>query len=104
MEKYNQLLQLVQNKLGNDVTNADQLEKLCKYYFGHLFSGVFPYDISHFKPQSKYMIINLDPLGKPGIHWLGVAKISNGKYMVYDTFGRRTTSILSHWKLKNKTV
>ena len=73
-------------------TDTDQLEKYGSRWLGRNFDGVFA---SNRIPKNfKSIIVNLDPDYKQGSHWLAMATMPSGRILVYDSFGRRTKSIL----------
>jgi len=90
---YNNLLGIVHGMIGHNLTDTSQLKSIGKSLFGAKFTGVFARDKipSHF----TYVICNLDKTGRKGSHWLAIAKVSETpEYLVYDSFGRRTSDIL----------
>lgn len=96
MRLYNKILNKIQRKIGNGITDSEQLNKLGKKMFGKKYLGTFPYDLA---PQKNgYCIVNLDDKTMSGSHWVGVIiKLPN--MYIYDSFGRETMSILPNFKI-----
>ena len=82
MENYNMYLQLLQDFMGNSITDATQLQNMGALLFEDMWGGVYMSDQN--TPRNKYCIINTDRSGGSGEHWVAVA----GKYQ-YDSFGRQ---------------
>lgn len=68
------------------------LENYGKRHFGDRFVGVFAIDmlpsLEDMEP-GNCLIANNEPSTMGGEHWLGLGKTSDGKWMCYDSFGRR---------------
>jgi hypothetical protein len=96
---YKDLLPLVEHYVGSGETSASTLAVAGTNLFGRKFAGVFAAD-SIPKQHFKYAIVNLDNHDEPGSHWVGLARMGNGTYMVYDSFGRDTRKILPLIQLK----
>lgn len=88
---YNYILtNVIEPKIGNTTTYADDLHKLGKILFGKQFIGVFASDkIPNNLKHKQSVILNVDKHGEPGSHWLGVVK-HNDDLFVYDSFGRES--------------
>jgi hypothetical protein len=98
---YSTILKRVERILGDGVTYGSDLDKLGKEILGRQFTGVFPSDrCPAMGTRNKYAIINLDDSSGGGTHWVACA-FSNGKVMLYDSFGRAATDILPSLSLKN---
>ena len=41
MEVYNKFLKLIENKLGKESTDSEQLNIFCKILFGNKFRGIY---------------------------------------------------------------
>ena len=81
--------------IGNKTTWSTQLEKVGKRLFGSKFVGVFTSDtIPSFLNDKHFLIANLDTSNQPGSHWIGIVK-DKKRRLVYDSFGRKATTILS---------
>lgn len=80
--------------VGNKVTSNHQLDAAGKRLFGSKYHGTYPSDQFPILNKAKpYAIINTHPLKSGGEHWLGIARMNNGRLLVYDSFGRKTKSI-----------
>ena len=82
MENYIKYLRLLQEYMGNSITDATQLQSMGSLLFESMWGGVYMSDQDI--PLNKYCIVNTDLSGGPGEHWVAVA----GNYQ-YDSFGRR---------------
>jgi len=107
MNHYNRYLNDIQGLIGNEVTTGGMLDFVCRSIFGTKFHGVYAQDLIP-KKLSKarpYCIANLDTSDQSGSHWVAIARVggnrSQGQYMVYDSFGRDHTTILTSLRLKN---
>jgi hypothetical protein len=85
---YFQLLQHIENLLGTDEADTDELERVGWLLWPQKFNGVFAKDES-FNSENGYAIVNTDPISKSGEHWLAVA---DGK--LYDSFARKDATQL----------
>jgi hypothetical protein len=90
---YNQCLELIEQNMGSNTTNGEELNSACKYLFQEKFQGVYASDQIPKLSAGKYAITNLQKSTQPGSHWLALVKSKNGIY-VYDSFGRKTIKIL----------
>ena len=95
---YKHFVDVAEKLAGKGPTYGLDLEKVCTNTFGDKFSGVFAADT--IPKKFIYCIANLDTHDKPGSHWVAIARTMGDEYMVYDSFGRRTTSILHDLDLK----
>ncbi len=91
-QAYREYLSDIKSALGNRETDSDQLKKAGKSLFGSSFRGVFASDKIPKLSQNAMAIVNLDKSGQPGSHWVGLYK--SGDVLLYDSFGRKTTTIL----------
>jgi hypothetical protein len=91
MEVYNKFLKLIENKLGKESTDSEQLNIFCKILFGNKFRGVYAYDQPIKLEKGESAIFNLDTSDKPGSHWVAVCK--SNRYITYDSFGRNIKKI-----------
>lgn len=96
-KKYNEYLDAIQQKMGNQITYTNDLEKYGKYALGGRFQGVFSSDslkkLSVLKP---YAIVNLDKSNQPGSHWIAIAynNDEDDTITIYDSFGRNSKKII----------
>jgi len=98
---YNSFVHEIVKKIGsNGETTDTQLDKIGKGLFKQKFAGVFAADTIPKSTSFGYCIANLDNADQPGEHWVAIVK-NNGKYLVYDSFGRKTSDILPN--LENVT-
>jgi len=89
MLMYEEALRLLQIALGTKGTSTTELDSVCRSCFGSVaFKGVFAVDRIPKLKKGQLAIANLDPLGAPGSHWIGLCGISKGRTLVYDSFGR----------------
>jgi hypothetical protein len=86
---YNEALKIFEGQLGTKSTYGSDLDRIGRHLWPLQWNGVFPYDKFQPSKQKIYAIINQDSSTGPGIHWMAVA---NG--LVYDSFGRRTTTLV----------
>lgn len=89
MDIYNEYLQIIENDIGNTTTTNFELDEYCKRIFGDRFKGVFSIDTISRLKDGECCIFNLDKSYEGGSHWCGLYK-TNGMYIVYDSFGRRS--------------
>ncbi len=75
MEVYNKFLKLIENKLGKESTDSEQLNNFCKILFGNKFRGVYAYDQPIKLEKGESAIFNLDTSDKPGSHGLLFVKV-----------------------------
>jgi hypothetical protein len=79
--------------LGTEPMYTDELNRLGKQLFGNKkYIGTFPVDKAPLN-KSGYMIVNTDPSGESGEHWIAIIVDSKHIY-VYDSYGRDTKNIL----------
>lgn len=91
---YNKILkELVEAKLGNDTTFANELDTMGKIYFKNHFKGVFPSDIMPELKNGDCCLFNLDKHNEQGSHWIAVY-CDKKNIIVYDSFGRPTKKII----------
>ena len=89
MDKYNLFLKTIEKDIGNTTTTNHQLDEYCKSIFSNKFKGVFSIDTLPSMVDGECCIFNLDKSYERGSHWCGLYK-SNGLYIVYDSFGRKS--------------
>lgn len=89
----NNFLESIVRYIGNTTTKASDLLSFGKRLFGDKFIGVFSADTIPKMSPNTYAIVNLDNSKEPGSHWIALVKTKN-EIIVYDSYGRRTTSIL----------
>ena len=82
--------------MGNQTTNSSELEAYGSRAFKSRFIGVYPVDRVPSKKMSigQYAIVNLDKHNEPGTHWIGIVKHNENEYIIYDSFGRKSTKII----------
>jgi len=89
-----QILALLRKAYGNGELDDVTLKRISKKYLGEQFLGVYPYDqYPNDAPDDSYAIINTDPHGQQGVHWIGLYKKGKTLY-VYDSFGRHSKNVL----------
>ena len=94
---YGKILKRVENRLGKSRTNTSQLAHFGRHTLGNEFTGVFPIDKIRpcmLNSYSPYAILNLDDSNSKGSHWIAVARRSDGKFVIYDSFGRQNERIV----------
>ena len=78
------------------MTNGLELQKAGKLMLGSFFGGVYPQDQLPSLP-GKGSIVNVDTKNMPGTHWVSVFQPkSKNKAYVFDSFGRKTKTLLPH--------
>jgi hypothetical protein len=87
------LLNLFRQKYGRGAQTDASLNAMGKQYIGSKFKGVYPWDIMPILKNGSYAIINTDDHTKGGVHWVGIYS-ANNNYYLFDSFGRKPTSIL----------
>jgi hypothetical protein len=93
--EYKKQLKRMIKLLGNDTTYLTDLYKVGKKLFGTKFIGVFPSDEIPNKIKKNHMaIVNLDTSNQGGSHWVSICKDNSNTIWVYDSFARKTYSIL----------
>ena len=88
----NILSTIIQPILGVSTTTSSQLDKVGRQFLPQ-FKGSHAADQIPNLNNQQCTILNLDKLGSPGSHWIGVFK-SNDLYHIYDSFGRSTRQII----------
>ena len=64
-----------------------------------IFHGVYPRDCLIRLPLKSFQIVNTDPLGTPGEHWLLLCRLTDGSILFYDSFARNlATSFTAIYK------
>lgn len=93
---YKEILKEVENILGSDTTYLSSLTKVAKQFLGDKYKGTFTSDAIPFLTDTKpYCILNLDKSTEGGSHWIGLVKYpKQTKYLLYDSFGRKTSDII----------
>jgi hypothetical protein len=82
-------------KLGNIPLSDSEIRKEAKILNLPNFKGVIMQNGIIPKGNCTY-IMNVDYVGGPGIHWIGVVQHGRTIY-VYDSYGRKTTNLVSHF-------
>lgn len=81
LKLYEQELKRFIQVIGNGLTYSNTLQEMGLREFPDRWKGIFMSDETY--PLRGYSIVNTDPAGQPGEHWVAVA---DG--MLYDSFGR----------------
>ena len=90
---YRQYLKATEHALGKGETSEGQLEAFGKLVFPDFFVGVFAKD--EIPDQFEGCIIaNTHTRDKGGEHWVAIAALGDGTYMVYDSYGRKATELM----------
>jgi hypothetical protein len=97
VKHYNDVLKIIENAIGKEITDENQLRSLGKDLFGKTFTGVYAVDKLPILQNKQCCIINLDKSYENGSHWVSIYK-HNSKYCIYDSFGRQSSKILSSLK------
>ena len=82
-------------KLGNIPLSDTTLREVSKDFNLPQFKGVMMQNSKMPEGNCTY-IMNIDMMGGPGIHWVAVVQQNKTVY-VYDSFGRRASSLISHY-------
>ncbi len=90
---YQNFLDTLTSQYGSGETTTRQLRSMGRKHLGQCFDGVYAADDIPVLDSGECMIVNLGKKGTAGSHWVAIVKES-GKSYVYDSFGRRTYSIL----------
>jgi len=94
-ELYSAILeQVTRTMLGTGSTSMSQLSSVGDELLGKRFQGVFASDQIPVLKRPGYAIVNTDPWGSPGEHWIAIARGKTGNTWVYDSFGRPTDRVL----------
>lgn len=89
------ILRKVEKMVGKGTTFGSQLKKAGKTLLGKRFAGVFASNkIPCFKGDQEFAILNLDKSWQPGSHWIGLARENKNDYIIYDSFGRKSSKII----------
>jgi hypothetical protein len=98
---YKDFLVLTRNLVGRGISTERTITGVATSLFGPKYAGTFASDEvpSDF---SGYAVVNLQKRGQPGSHWVAIVNLEDDTYMVYDSFGRGTSTILP--KLKLNTI
>ena len=90
---YNQVLETIIERFKiPGTTYLTQLNDIGNTLFGRNYIGTFPADKEPKLHNRQMCIMNLDPTGLPGSHWIALAK-DNDEILIYDSFGRPTKDI-----------
>lgn len=89
---------MTQKMIGKGTTTEHMLTAAGKHMLEDDYEGTFALDEVPREPF-KYAIVNLQPRSKGGSHWVAIAHVGTGLYMVYDSFGRHTGKILPTLRL-----
>jgi hypothetical protein len=107
---YRNYTKQIVSQLGNGVTYTTQLSSMCNHLFKNKYKGTFSSDTLPKLSKSKpYAIVNVDTSKQPGSHWIAcchtTSKTGSGsKMLIYDSFGRKTKSLMSNVFKKYKTI
>jgi len=104
MKKYNAYTRQTMRQLGNGVTYTSQLTDICNQLFSTNYRGTFSSDtLPKLSKARPYAIVNVDKSTQPGSHWVACCWLPHGM-LVYDSFGRKTSKLMSNVFKKYKTV
>ena len=104
MNKYNTFTRQTMRQLGNGVTYTSQLTDICNQLFSTSYRGTFSSDtLPKLSKARPYAIVNVDTSTQPGSHWVACCFIPGG-ILVYDSFGRKTKSLMKNIYKKYKTT
>jgi hypothetical protein len=81
VQLYEQELKRFTQTMGTGLTYSNTLHEMGLREFPDRWKGIFMVDEMY--PHRGYSIVNTDPVGQPGEHWVAVA---DG--LLYDSFGR----------------
>ena len=90
---YRQCLQQIERKMGNKGTGESEIEQMSDFFLRNptRWKGVFALN-EPWRKTGGYRVVNLEPRGNRGEHWVGVAN-----NLIYDSFGRnRVVEIREH--------
>lgn len=94
--------------IGKGITGERVLLKAGKEFFGKAFGGVLASDeLPPRRPgrSDRYYIINNMPRGSTGEHWLALVMASDGRVVVWDSFGRPIETLMPMlWKKYRRWV
>lgn len=94
-QHYEWYLQQFEKEIGSGPSYSHELERVGKQAFGPKFDGVFAAD--QIPRRFSSIIANLDNSDEKGSHWIAIARAApRKKYLVYDSFGRKTSKIIGH--------
>ena len=94
---YKESLREIERGLGNGITNSREVTEMGECLFDAKYKGTYAVDRLPKLKHGECCIINLDRSHQPGSHWVAVFK-SNNKYVIYDSFGRKSSKILKSLK------
>ena len=91
--------------MGDNVTLGRDLSRCGGLLFGARYLGTYPSDdVPRLTSKSPYAIMNNKTVEEGGEHWVAVARDTrDGRYIVFDTFGRRTSDLLPSLYMSVKT-
>ena len=93
LKYYHKYLGKIVKHLGNSTTTDKDLTSYGKKIFGNRYLGTYSSDTIPKMKAGTYTIVNLDSSNEPGSHWIALVKTEKD-ILVYDSFGRKTISIL----------
>jgi hypothetical protein len=81
---------------GDEATYMNDLTSIAKKLLGDKYKSTTTSDAIPFLTDTKpYCIVNLDNSHQGGSHWIAISKYpKKDRYLVYDSFGRKTHKIL----------
>ena len=86
--------------MGTKSTTDRQLNTMGKQLFGAKYLGTYSQDNIPWKKvhsiinfNNTFAIINTDPVGKPGVHWVGLFVTAKTVY-IWDSYGRKSQTLL----------
>jgi hypothetical protein len=93
-------------QLGKEVTTNEQLDRVAYKLLGSKYKGTYSVDNVPLNKNGLY-IVNTDLSTSGGVHWVAL-KVTGKTVYVFDSFGRKSTSLLKllvkNAKIFNKKV
>ena len=102
MKKYNVILRKIERMVGKGSTSTAALSQAGRQVLGNMYRGTFAVDHINYdllSQQHPFLICNLDESRQSGTHWVGMCLNIDGKIIVYDSFGRKSSKILSSLRM-----
>jgi len=94
--------------VGHGITGEAVLLEAGKEFFGKAFGGVLASnELPPRRPgkSDRYYIMNNMPRGSAGEHWLALVMASDGRVVVWDSFGRPIETLMpTLWKKYRRWV
>jgi len=97
---YNEYVKKIISIFGNKETTTTILNNIGYKLFKNKYKGTYASNqVPLLNNKQPYCIINVDKSNMQGSHWVAVA-YKNKKVYVYDSFGRKTKSLIPHFRYK----